>query len=228
MKLFQKPDLEIVFDTLISAETHLRRLLKVDSDDPLIETNKVFGVSDFKSNVSEIKYYETEDFEQITNIRLFKIDEKYLIQKWNTYKHPMITAAISDDIDEFKAHFRKDQIKINLAFQLALECDSKSIYKYLIKENIPLTNDPIYRTILYDNVNALDLLLSSKYAMKNNWLIQAVEYESVNIIEEFLYKRKFEFNLTNSSYFHSRVIQSDYPDLERLIEFLKTHYGLQL
>jgi hypothetical protein len=225
MKLFQQPNIERTFSNYGDALNFISNYITSDEeDDGITESKNGQAISDFDTSYENIKYYESEDLKTKINITLYSSQNEYLVHVWITYKHPMINAAVEDNLDLFKEYFRDDQIKINLAFQLSLENKCQSIYNWLI-ENKPITNDPIYRAIANDNVEVLDLLLRSNYTMKSNWLIQAVENHATNIINEFLHNRKYEFESVNSSYFHSRVIKSDYPDLEHLIKFITEHYG---
>lgn len=221
--------IEAEFSTKDEAIKYMKEVLGLNEHENLPDDNQgKSGWIDVESLISNSTYrIEDEDYIYDYCISVYK--DKTVISKLVTYKHPLIEAARENNLDDFKYIIEKKktgQYLKNLAFEISVASDFSPIYTYIITNNIPLTNDPIYRCIYFDNPKALSLLLKYGYSMKSNWLIQAVDYNSKDIINEFVFQRKFPSEESlNTNYFNGRYPNYTHENKSELTKFLTENYG---
>jgi len=224
MHLGQIPEIKKTFDSVESAKSYIMSYLKVND---LLESNDGLVEYPLLNQPIEINKYSCEDSKSIVIVFLKIYQDSSEVEIYRNYKHKMITAAILGDIVMFSGAFDDSEIMINLSGNFAIQYKNVGIINYIYKSGFRMTNDPIYRAIIYDNPEVLDVLLANGVSMKENWFIQAIQNKSYKIISEYFFKRKFEIkSQMNSNYFQS-TIQSDYERKSEIIDHLKKHYNFK-
>jgi hypothetical protein len=76
-----------------------------------------------------------------------------------------------------------------------------------------------HRAISYDNTEALDFLLNSGFSLHGDWLQHCIRNNSRKIIDEYLFKRKTEFNPSSPDYFRKLMNEESFL-IKEIREFL--------
>ena len=143
----------------------------------------------FVSETSEHNFHYTiEEFKHSVNLKVF-----------STYKHPMISAAISGNLNQFIKHFTDTEKMKEFALGLAIQNSQWNITEYLIN-NHQLKKNPTYWAIRYDNVQMIRNLLELNIPLDKNWLAYCVYCDSQNVVHELLVNRKCHTKLPKEEY----------------------------
>ena len=143
----------------------------------------------FESEVSDSYYQFTiEEFNGFVNLKIFR-----------TYKHPMISAAKSGDLDQFIEHFTDTEKMREFALGEAIFHEHWNITKYLIM-NHHLKKNPTYWAIRYDNDVMIRKLLELNVPLDENWLAYCVYCDSEKVTEELLINRECHLKISEEEY----------------------------
>jgi len=115
--------------------------------------------------------------------------KNYKLSVYVTYKHKMVLAAQSGDLELFVRYFKEDDNLKYLSIDFAISNNRWNIVEYLI-ENSTLVKDPIWLSIKWNNLDILNKLLNLGHNLPDEWLAYCVYNNSLEITQELLLIKK--------------------------------------
>ena len=172
-----------------------------------------FFVSETREHIFQ---YTIEEFKHSVNLNVF-----------TTYKHPMISAAISGNLNQFVEHFTDTEKMKEFALGLAIQNNQWNITEHLIN-NHKIIKNPTYWAIRYDNALIIRKLLELNIPLDEEWLAYCVYYDSQNVVHELLVNRKCHTKLPKEEYetnwLKEELVKKDNTTSQIVREVLKTAY----
>ncbi len=140
-------------------------------------------------------YYFSENENGIYDYTIENHINFFRLKIYKTYKHKMISAAKSGNLEMFIKNFLNTEKMKGFSLSEAIINGHWNIVKYLI-DNYDFKNKPISQAIRYDQVEIVNNLLNIRSILPKDWLAYCIYYDSIEVAKELLLKRKAHLNFS--------------------------------